>query len=365
MATASLSALHLLHLSKFSSINAHNFSQNSFYVPSSPIYKTPKSKSLKLISFALTESSDSPKSLDTDPQILLKELADCFVLPEDYFRQLPRDIRLDLILKPDVHLAIVCSLYWIIAFIYVGGRAANESSGSRAARVKARLELGQTRARAARAHKRVELEPVTNKLASSTGCSIIKSDYPFSFSMLKLNDAAFDLSNGPVKDECGEELGEILLNISRAWEIGDTSTSASLVSKLPLRFQSMGQYGEGELQKTGKILSTSPITEVADGEAKQEPRVLKFGELQVELTPEKAYTGAVIAVIFGILSWQVSQGIQSIPESSLEYANDNALLLAKSLRGALLAVFYSSTILCAFSTIGLILLGGQLKSKGK
>ena len=32
-----------------------------------------------------------------------------------------------------------------------------------------------------------------------------------------------------------------------------------------------------------------------------------------------------------ILSWQLSQGIQSIPESSLQYANDNALLLAKVL----------------------------------
>ncbi|KAL3654021.1 hypothetical protein CASFOL_003702 [Castilleja foliolosa] len=325
MATASLSAFHLLPPSKFSSINAHNFSQNSFHIPSSLIHTTQKSKSLKLISFALTESSDSPKSLDREPQVLLKQLADCFVLPEDYFRQLPRDIRLD-------------------------------------------------------SHRR--------DLYCAESLTILL------FSMLKLNDAAFDLSNGPVKDECGEELGETLLNISQAWENGDASTSASLVSKLPLivgsltgnnksalgkrllsasgRFQSMGQYGQGELQKiakvmnqTGKLLSASPVTIVADGEAKQEIKVLKFGDLQVELTPDKAYIGAVIAVIFGILSWQVSQGIQSIPESSLEYANDNALRLAKSLRVALLAVFYSSTILCAFSTIGLILLGGQLKSKGK
>ncbi|KAL0302985.1 UNVERIFIED_CONTAM: hypothetical protein Sradi_6166600 [Sesamum radiatum] len=199
--------------------------------------------------------------------------------------------------------------------------------------------------------------------------------------MLKLNDAAFDLSNGAVRDECGEELGETLLNISRAWEAADTSTSANLVSKLPLlagsltsksksalgkrlvsasrRFQSMGQYGQG------KLLSARPVAEVDTEEPKQETRVLKFGDLQVELTPEKAYVGAAIGFIFGILSWQISQGIQSIPESSLEYANDNALLLAKSLRGALLALFYSSTVLSAFATFGLVLLGGQLKSKGK
>ncbi|CAI8603252.1 unnamed protein product [Vicia faba] len=88
---------------------------------------------------------------------------------------------------------------------------------------------------------------------------------------LDLNDAAFDLSNGPVLDECGKELGETLLNLSRAWELADTSSSRSLVAKLPLieasltgtaksalgkrmvsagrRFQSMGQYGQGETQK--------------------------------------------------------------------------------------------------------------------
>ncbi|EYU39528.1 hypothetical protein MIMGU_mgv1a013964mg [Erythranthe guttata] len=184
---ASLSAvLRLLPPSKISSTHAHNFLQIPLHIPSSsPHLKTLKSKSLKKIPSALTESSGSPKSLDPDPQILLQQLSDCFVLPADYFRQLPQDLRLD------------------------------------------------------------------------------------------LNDAAFDLSNGAVKDECGEELGETLLNITRAWELADTSTSASLVSKLPLlvssltsnnksalgkrlvsasrRFQSMGQYGQGELQTVWKI----------------------------------------------------------------------------------------------------------------
>ncbi|XP_060184061.1 uncharacterized protein LOC132613819 [Lycium barbarum] len=252
--------------------------------------------------FAVTES-DSPKSLEPDPLSLLQELADSFVLPADYFSQLPRDLRLD------------------------------------------------------------------------------------------LNDAAFDLSNGPVKDECGEEVGETLLNISRAWEQADTSTSTALVDKLPLlvgsltgsqksafgrrllsagrRFQSMGQYGEGEVQKiakvmieTGKLLSASPASGV-DGEEKQQTRTFKFGDLQVELTPGKAYIGATIAIIFSFLSWELSQGVRSIPESSLQYANDNALLLAKSLRGTLLVMSYASTVLSAFATVGLILLGGQLKSEDK
>ncbi|RWR81209.1 ammonium transporter 1 member 2 [Cinnamomum micranthum f. kanehirae] len=271
-----------------------------------PLINPSSRKSLRTrtltISFALAES-DSPKSLDEedDALSLLQELSDSFRLPSDYFAQLPGDLRLD------------------------------------------------------------------------------------------LNDAAFDLANGPVLDECGQELGKMLLNLSQAWEQADTSTSTSIASKFPSlhgsltdnvksafgkrlvsagrRFQSMGQYGEGELQriakvmiKTGKLLSASPVT-ITDEKPKVESRMFKFGELQVELTPQKANIGAAIGFVYGILSWQLSKGIQSIPESSLQYANDNALLLAKSLRGALLALCYSSTILSALATVGLILLGRQLSSE--
>ncbi|KAG2696765.1 hypothetical protein I3760_07G074300 [Carya illinoinensis] len=243
------------------------------------LYKSPT------VPLALTESSDSPKSLEpNNPQYLLKQLADSFDLPQDYFAQLPRDLRID----------------------------------------------------------------------------------------------------------CGQELGEILLNLCRAWELADTSTSYSLARKLPelemsltdsaksalgkrlvragMRFQSMGQYGQGELQKIAKVMITtgrllSANTTAVEEQPKDETRMLKFGDLQVELTPDKANIGAVIGFAFGILSWQLSQGIQNIPESSLQYANDNALLLAKSLRGALLALCYTSTILSAFTSVGLVLLGRQLKSK--
>ncbi|KAJ6854769.1 hypothetical protein NC651_039662 [Populus alba x Populus x berolinensis] len=282
------------------------FLQNQLHSSSLTSLKRPNkillSKPLKIPSFALTESSDSPQSLDPSPQTLLLELSDCFDLPPDYFQQLPSDLRLD------------------------------------------------------------------------------------------LNDAAFDLSNGPVLDECGKELGEILLNLSRAWELADTSTSRALASKLPVlessltnnaksafgkrlvsagrRFQSMGQYGQGELQKiaktmitTGKLLSASSISTATDEEPKKETRVLKFGDLQIEITPVKANIGAVIGLVFGILSWELAQGIQSSPENSLEYANGNALLLAKSLRGTLLALCYSSTLLSACTTVGLFFLARQVKSK--
>ncbi|XP_010550792.1 PREDICTED: uncharacterized protein LOC104821566 isoform X1 [Tarenaya hassleriana] len=314
---ASLHLLQPLHCSTTSF-----YSRNLLSIPSSTSLKPLISKNYNLsksltIPFALTES-DSPKSLEPDPKTLLQKLSSCFDLPSDFFQQLPRDLRLD------------------------------------------------------------------------------------------LNDAAFDLSNGPVIDECGRELGEILLNLSRAWELADTSTSRSLVGKLPeveisltesarsalgrrllsagRRFQGMGQYGQGELQKvpersripaaylvensqiakamitTGKALSASSLSASTNEKSKPETRMFKFGELQVAVTAEKGYVGAAIGFVFGFLSWQISQGIQNIPESSLQYANDNALVLAKSLRGALLAIFYSSTVLSGFATIGLLLLARQLSS---
>lgn len=251
--------------------------------------------------FALTESN-SPNSTEPDPKTLLQQIADSFDLPPDYFGKFPNDLRLD------------------------------------------------------------------------------------------LNDAAFDLSNGPVLDECGKELGETLLNLSRAWETADTSSSRFLVAKLPLmeanltgtaksalgrrlvsagkRFQSMGQYGQGETQKiakamieAGRALSASSTSSVIDEQPKEKNKTLKFGALQVEITPTKANIGAAIAFVFGILTWEIAQGIQNTPESSLQYANDNALMLAKSLRGTLLTIFYGSTLLSALTSGGLVLLGIQLKSE--
>lgn len=307
MAAASIAVLQATSNLCSSTTGLVSFRNTKFVTPCSTtsLRMCCKQRPLNYKSFAVTMAlteSDSPKSLEPDPQSLLLQLADSFDLPQDYFSQLPGDLRLD------------------------------------------------------------------------------------------LNDAAFDLSNGPVIDECGQELGQTLLNLSRAWEQADASTSYALVSKLPKlessltanaisalgkrlvsagrRFQAMGQYGQGELQKiakvmttTGRRLSAASISPVTEEQSKTETRMFKFGELQVELTPDKANIGAVIGFVFGILSWEIAQGIQSIPESSLQYANDNALLLAKSLRGALLALFYSSTFLSAVTSVGLILLARQLKSK--
>ncbi|KAE9589657.1 hypothetical protein Lal_00000304 [Lupinus albus] len=296
-------SLHLLPpLSSSHKIPSLSLTSLKFITPttSSSLNSISSSKPLTL-RFSLTDSN-SPKPIQPHPQSLLQNIAESFDLPSDYFAKLPRDLRLD------------------------------------------------------------------------------------------LSDAAFDLSNGPIFDECGQELGQILLNLSRAWEVADTSTSHSLVSKLPSveanlpgtaksalgkrlvsagrRFQSMGQYGQGEAQKiskamiaAGNALSASSTSAEIDEQPKEETRMFKFGDLQVEITPDKANIGAVIGVAFAILSWEIAQGIQNIPESSLQYANNNALMLAKSLRVALLSIFYSSTFLSAFTVVGLVLLGIQLKSK--
>ncbi|RCV08899.1 hypothetical protein SETIT_1G363900v2 [Setaria italica] len=263
----------------------------------------------------LAVSSDSPKPVastsggggnpDEEPPVLplLQELADCLVLPPKFLSQLPRDLRLD------------------------------------------------------------------------------------------LNDAAFDLSNGPVLDECGQEVGDLLLNLAKSWELADTSTSNSLAKQLPSmepyltrsaksafgkrlvstgrRFQSMGQYGQGEFKKiaetmikNGKLLSTCPVVQ-SDVQAMKEKRKLKFGELEFELTAEKANIGAAAGAVFGFISWQLAQGVQGIPDSTKQYANDSALQLAKSLKVALLVLGYTSTGLSLFTALGLLLLAQQINSEDK
>ncbi|KAK9087736.1 hypothetical protein Syun_030130 [Stephania yunnanensis] len=258
-------------------------------------------------------------------------------------------------------------------------------------------------------HSQLSLKPskknpksILNNTAKSTiSSALAESDSPKSAPQQDVQSLIQDLSSSltlppdyfsqlprDLRLDCGQELGEALLNLSRAWELADASTSNSIASKLPSltlslpdsakfalgkrlvasgrRFQSMGQYGEGELQKisksmiqTGRLLSALSAS-TTDEEPKTETRMFK-----VELTPEKANIGAAIGVVFGFLSWELAQGIQSTPESSLQYANDNADMLAKSLRGALLVIGYSSTILSAFASAGLVFLGIQLKSKDK
>ncbi|XP_066322911.1 uncharacterized protein [Miscanthus floridulus] len=204
---------------------------------------------------------------------------------------------------------------------------------------------------------------------------------------LDLNDAAFDLSNGPVLDECGQEVGDLLLNLAKAWELADTSTSNSIAKQLPSmepyltrsaksafgkrlvsagrRFQSMGQYGQGELKKiaetmikNGKLLSTRPVVQ-SDVQAMKEKRRLKFGELEFEVTAESANIGAAVAAIFGFISWQLAQGVQNVPDSTMQYAND------KSLKTALLVLGYTSTGLSLFAAFGLLLLAQQINSGNK
>uniref|UniRef100_A0A0D9VML1 Uncharacterized protein n=1 Tax=Leersia perrieri TaxID=77586 RepID=A0A0D9VML1_9ORYZ len=141
---------------------------------------------------------------------------------------------------------------------------------------------------------------------------------------LDLNDAAFDLSNGTVLDECGQEVGDLLLNLAKAW---DVAFGKRLVSA-GRRFQSMGQYGNGEtkkiaetMAKIGKLLSKRPV-------------------VQSEVAAMKA-------------------------KRKLKYANDNALQMAKSLRVSLLVLGYTSTALSVFASLGLLLLAQQINSDDK
>lgn len=208
-----------------------------------------------------------------------------------------------------------------------------------------------------------------------------------------LNYAAFALANGPVQRECGELAGEKLLQLSQAWEKGDTQAATLAAEELRYvlpgelasrgaigrrligagkHFASTGSYAEGELQKIAKALTgAGEALYVSDAfKPSEEPslpatRMYKFGELQVELTVQKCYIGCLIAFGFGALSWGLTTSLQNLPESSLQYANDNATSVATSLRGALLLLGSGCTLLSSFAFVGLLGLAIQLSMKQK
>ncbi|KAL9255610.1 hypothetical protein AKJ16_DCAP22785 [Drosera capensis] len=255
--------------------------------------------------YALAESNSSPKSTEPTPESLLQELADSLDLPADYFAKLPKDVR------------------------------------------------------------RRHLDAAADVLCGG--------DYFF-----KVNgewDREF-ISLG-VFDECGQELGETLMELSRAWFSADTSTSHSLARKLPslassledtfglrlisagAKFRSTGVYGHGELQKISEAMisagralcRSSSFTALPEQIPETKTIKLKLGEFEIEITPALADDIARGMILLGSGCWIISLAIQSVPVSSLQFPNDNALQLAKSVKGALLVVLYWASIWSAISSI--------------
>ncbi|XP_044951956.1 uncharacterized protein LOC123402138 isoform X2 [Hordeum vulgare subsp. vulgare] len=198
---------------------------------------------------------------------------------------------------------------------------------------------------------------------------------------LDLNDAAFDLSNGPVLNECGQEVGDLLLDLAKAWEMANTEASNNLAKQLPSmapyltasaksafgkrlasagkKFQTMGQYGNGEFKKIsetmikiGKALSKRPVIQ-AEVQAMKEKRKLKFAGAEFELTAQNAYIGAAVGLVFGFFSWQLAQGVQSSPDDS------------QPLKVPLLLLGYTSTALSAAAAVGLVVLALQMNPEDK
>ncbi|KAB1202516.1 hypothetical protein CJ030_MR8G022031 [Morella rubra] len=99
-----MASLHLLHqrfqnLPSFTTPLLPPCPLHIPYLTSFRPFKAQKPLRFKTLTvpFALTESSDSPKSLEPNSlRSLLQQLANSLDLPQDYFAQLPRDLRLDL-----------------------------------------------------------------------------------------------------------------------------------------------------------------------------------------------------------------------------------------------------------------------------
>ncbi|MCO5584515.1 hypothetical protein L7F22_038443 [Adiantum nelumboides] len=136
------------------------------------------------------------------------------------------------------------------------------------------------------------------------------------------------------------------------------------------RFAGTGSYAKGELQAIAKALTvageamqSADETQTKEESELQTARMYKFGDLQVEFTSQKCFIGSIIALGFGALSWGLATSVQGIPDSASQHANDNATLLATSLKGAFLLLGYGCTLLSGLAVIGLLGLGLQLSAK--
>ncbi|MCO5580097.1 hypothetical protein L7F22_033963 [Adiantum nelumboides] len=342
----------------------------------------------------LTENKKEDKEEEEKAlQQRLQALTSSMVLPANFLSQLPNDLRSDeyandtllfLHYTPDV-LDMIC--YALERFCVASGARINwdKSYGILAGGVGCFSRAAVLSRHASYEEKAVLLVD----LASFYGWPCVGGQLGSCFCLLK--DAAFVLANGPVKRECGEVIGEKLLQLSVAWEQGDTQAATLAMEELqyalprePLlrnaigkrligagrRFAGTGSYAKGELQKIAKALTVAgeAMQSADETETKEEPelqttRMYKFGDLQVEFTSQKCFIGSIIALGFGALSWGLATSVQAIPDSASQHAVDNATLLATTLKGAFLLLGYGCTLLSGFAAIGLLGLGLQLSAK--
>lgn len=202
-----------------------------------------------------------------------------------------------------------------------------------------------------------------------------------------LKDAGFTLSSGALGRECGEDIRAAVTQLGSSLEAANSAQAGaalralpSLVAELPpgggaraalgrrlstagRKFRSMGAYGKGELAKIAGAFTTAGETLSAgcteDPEAAKidySSRTLKFGSLQVDVTPSSAFAGAAIAALLGALSWQLAVGTSATSGSGADVA------LAVSLQGALSSLLYGFSAFAAVSTVGLLALGAQLST---
>lgn len=212
---------------------------------------------------------------------------------------------------------------------------------------------------------------------------------------VEVSDAGFALSSGAVTRECGEAVGEILLRFGSALEKKKTKkvffASSELLSealKLPFgstfraflgkRLLAASRYlssSDADLANVSKALkevgeaisfgSSEKTKKEGEGEGeKVSSRLFKFGTLQVDVTPTKAFFGSAISAFSGVLFWQLATSFQNLSENE-KFANENALNLAMSLRGTLLFAFFFSSLLSVFTFFGLLFLGIQSSTTDK
>eukprot|EP00850_Spirogloea_muscicola_P003441 SM000014S00229 [mRNA] locus=s14:36094:37574:- [translate_table: standard] len=195
-----------------------------------------------------------------------------------------------------------------------------------------------------------------------------------------LRDAGFALSNGPVEREVGGEAASALKRLGGALESATTAAAAAAAAELAAsaaalpegssqraalgrrltaagqKFSLMGSYGAGEVAALAKAFQAAGrevaagCTEPPPPPAPSSPRVLKFGDLQLDLTRGSALGGAAASAVISALVWQLKAGVGG-------GGGDPG-----QLTGALDVLGSGLSFLALVTAVGLVVLGLQLDS---
>jgi len=212
---------------------------------------------------------------------------------------------------------------------------------------------------------------------------------------VQVRDAAFAVTSGSLQRTCGDVAADSLSELGRALEAMNAAACALCVRnvseaalQLPpyssyrlavaTRLRSAGRQlsapgvsGGEELQRVSQaFLDAADVLGDGCTDKTDEPlpegakRSFKMIGQEVVLDTGRAYTGAIVSILFGVINWKLADNLRLWQQED-KFNNDNANMLAQSLRGFLITLTTASTGLSFIAAVGLVVLGLQLSSQAK